>query len=68
MDYHAYRFVDGILPISDYLIEHIKKKHAHKPILKVPVLIDKARFRHKVVPGDTLIFKLTAIFSIFSKP
>lgn len=39
-DRYFINFVDGILPISEFLISHIKSINDKKPLLKIPPLID----------------------------
>jgi len=43
-DRYAFRFVDGVLPISEFLVDNIKKCFPDKPYLKVPVLVDRSRY------------------------
>jgi len=43
-DNFAVKFCDGVMPISEYLIEIIKKKSPQKKFLKVPVLVDMNRY------------------------
>ncbi len=38
------KIVDGILPISEFLVEHIKKQAPRTPYLKVPALCDFSRY------------------------
>ncbi len=35
---------DGLLPISEFLMEHVKKMAPQKPLLKVPIVCDFERF------------------------
>jgi len=37
---YAFRIVDGALPISEHLIQIIRKQNSNLPILKTPVLLD----------------------------
>lgn len=39
-DKYFMRFVDGVLPISEYLIKHMKKSGYNKPYIKIPPLVD----------------------------
>ena len=43
-DKYACRWVDGVLPISEYLIDHIKQVAPQTPYLKVPVVTDFDKF------------------------
>ncbi len=43
-DKYAIRVSDGILPISEFLIQKIKEKDKSKPFLKIPVLTDINRY------------------------
>jgi glycosyltransferase involved in cell wall biosynthesis len=43
-DKYFMRFVDGVLPISEYLIEHLKSRGYKKPYIKVPPLTDFNQF------------------------
>ena len=43
-DTYASRWVDGVLPISEYLIEHLKQAAPNTPYLKVPVVTDFDKF------------------------
>lgn len=43
-DRFAPRLVDGILPISEFLINHVKKQAPETPYLKVPALCDFSRY------------------------
>jgi len=40
------KFIDGILPISDFLIDYIKKKKPGISFLKIPVLVDCQTFHN----------------------
>ena len=40
----AFNLVDGVLPISDFLVDFVKKHTLEKPSLKIPVLCDFSRF------------------------
>lgn len=46
-DKYFMRFVDGILPISQYLIDHLKRRGYTKPYVKVPPLTDFKQFRQE---------------------
>jgi len=37
---YAYAFADGVIPISQYIIDSIKKHYPLKPIFKLPVICD----------------------------
>jgi len=39
-DKYVFNFVDAVAPISDFLVQTIRKNHSKIPILKVPVLCD----------------------------
>ena len=41
----AFLFVDAVLPISEFLIKHIKYISPTKPYLKVPIVVDLQRFK-----------------------
>ena len=45
--YEKYGFylLDGIMPISDYLIDVVKSRSPHLPMLKVPMITDFDRFK-----------------------
>jgi glycosyltransferase involved in cell wall biosynthesis len=43
-DKYFMRFVDGVLPISEYLITHLKTKKFSGPMVKVPPLADFKQF------------------------
>jgi glycosyltransferase involved in cell wall biosynthesis len=43
-DRHVYALVDGLLPISEFLIANIERYSSGKPWLKDPCLVDTARF------------------------
>ena len=42
----AARLVDGVLPISEFLIEQVKKQSKNTPYLKVPTLCDFSRYSY----------------------
>jgi glycosyltransferase involved in cell wall biosynthesis len=44
-DKYFMHFVDGVLPISEYLINHLKKRGYRKPYIKLPPLTDFNQFR-----------------------
>lgn len=44
-DKYFMRFVDAVLPISEYLIEHLKRRGYAKPFIKVPPLTDFRQFQ-----------------------
>jgi glycosyltransferase involved in cell wall biosynthesis len=44
-DKYFMRFVDGILPISEYLIQHLKRRGYRKPLIKIPPLTDFSQFQ-----------------------
>lgn len=44
IDNYSFAFVDGIFPISDFLVKHVRNKYPGKPVLKIPVLVDISRF------------------------
>lgn len=41
----AFNLVDGVLPISDFLLNFVKKHSLGKPSLKIPVLCDFRKFK-----------------------
>jgi glycosyltransferase involved in cell wall biosynthesis len=43
-DKYFMRLVDAVLPISDFLIQHLNKKKYTGPYLKVPPLVDFSKF------------------------
>jgi len=47
-DKYFINFVDGVFPISEFLIEHINKKNKNKPFLKIPPLTDFNLFDVKI--------------------
>ena len=51
-DNYFTHFVDAVLPISEYLIDHIKKSGSSKPYLKIPPLADFSKFK-KIDIGPT---------------
>jgi glycosyltransferase involved in cell wall biosynthesis len=44
LDHHAPKLADGVIPISSFLVDETKKIAPGKPWLKVPILVDRARF------------------------
>ncbi len=42
-DRFSANFVDGVLPISEFLVQHVQKQAPQKPILKIPVLCNFSR-------------------------
>lgn len=44
-DKYFMRLVDAVLPISEFLIQHLKSKNYTEPYLKVPPLVDSSKFR-----------------------
>ena len=53
-DRFAPALVDGILPISEFLIEHVKRQAPQTPYLKVPALCDFSRYEGlNHLPGET---------------
>lgn len=40
IDYHIQQYCDGIIGISNYLIQHIQTKAPNKPIIKLPAVCD----------------------------
>lgn len=44
-DKYFMRLVDAVLPISEFLIQHLKAKKFNGPLLKVPPLVDFSKFR-----------------------
>jgi glycosyltransferase involved in cell wall biosynthesis len=55
-DKYFMRFVDGVLPISEYLIEHLKRRGYRKPIVKVPPLTDFNQFKVERQTGEENYF------------
>jgi glycosyltransferase involved in cell wall biosynthesis len=55
-DKYFMKFVDGILPISEYLIEHLKRRGYSKPYLKVPPLCDFKLFVQEKQQGEENYF------------
>jgi glycosyltransferase involved in cell wall biosynthesis len=49
-------FVDAVLPISEYLIDHLKKSGFEKPYLKIPPLADFSKFRKQDIPAKDKYF------------
>ena len=47
----AFKMVDGALPISDFLVDIVKKRNSRLPILKTPVLTDVNRIK-KITVGN----------------
>jgi len=45
-DLYSPKLVDGILVISEFLINHLKKVAPEKPYLKIPNLVDYERFKN----------------------
>jgi glycosyltransferase involved in cell wall biosynthesis len=52
LDQSAPRLVDGVLPISSFLVEKTKEYAPGKPWLRVPILVDQSRFRGVVRSPD----------------
>jgi glycosyltransferase involved in cell wall biosynthesis len=44
MDNYFYKFCDGVICISDFLVEHLKTKNARKPYIKLPANCDYDSF------------------------
>ncbi len=44
LDHYALRLVDGVIPISSFLVDQTKQFAPGKPWLKVPILVDRRRF------------------------
>ena len=42
---YAFGLVDGVLPISDFLVEMLKEKNPDKPYFKIPVMCDFSEFQ-----------------------
>jgi glycosyltransferase involved in cell wall biosynthesis len=40
----TYKFSDGIIPISEYIVDHLHSKGYRKPIIKIPIICDVERF------------------------
>jgi glycosyltransferase involved in cell wall biosynthesis len=55
-DRSAYAFVDGVLPISEFLLSKAVDMAPHKPVLKVSVVADIDRFSHLKRNPDHLYF------------
>jgi glycosyltransferase involved in cell wall biosynthesis len=55
-DKYFMRFVDGVLPISEYLIDHLKRRGYTKPYIKVPPLTDFNEFRQERQNGEENYF------------
>ena len=53
-DRYAPKLCDGIMPISDYLANEIKRHAPNKPLLKIPIICDFNRFSHPIQRDDTL--------------
>lgn len=53
IDRYAPSLVDGILPISEFLIQHIKKQGSNTPYLKVPTLCDFSRYSYLEENSDS---------------
>ncbi len=51
-DKYFMKFVDGIMPISEFLINHIKNKGFRGSILKIPPLVDFNLFNKKVSSSE----------------
>jgi len=55
-DNYSSKFVDAILPISEFLITHTKSISPQKPIFKLPPLIDFSLFNTKIKKKESLYF------------
>jgi glycosyltransferase involved in cell wall biosynthesis len=44
-DNYSFRLVDGVFPISEFLIKRMQKRAPRKKFLKIPVLTDLERYR-----------------------
>jgi glycosyltransferase involved in cell wall biosynthesis len=55
-DNYFMHFVDAVLPISEYLIDHLKKSGFSKPYLKIPPLADFSKFRKHDIPANGKYF------------
>ncbi len=53
---YAFSLVDGILPISDFLIEIVNQKAPNLPQLKVPVLCDFDKFQQPASNNQDIYF------------
>lgn len=60
----AFKMVDGALPISDFLLDIVKKRNSRLPILKTPVLTDVNRIKNITVGNveDRFLFCGAAAF------
>lgn len=55
-DNYFMHFVDAVLPISEYLIDHLKKSGFGKPYLKIPPLADFSKFKKQEIPVNEKYF------------
>lgn len=63
-DAYAPKIVNGVFPISDFLIDRLKKTAPEKPFLKIPTLTDLDRFNHvqALQDGTYFLFCGSAIY------
>ena len=53
IDRYAPNLVDGILPISEFLIQHIEQQGSNTPYLKIPTLCDFSRYSYLDEEGSS---------------
>lgn len=46
IDNYSFSFTDGIIPISDFLVKHVRNKYPEKPVLKIPIVVDISRYNN----------------------
>ncbi len=51
-DKYFMRFVDGIMPISEFLIKHLKKRGFKDKFIKVPPIVDYSNFSKTVTSSE----------------
>ncbi len=56
IDRYALSLADGVLPISDFLADHVQRTVPGKPSFRIPVLVDMHRFEEKPAPHRNKYF------------
>ena len=56
LDHHAPKLADGVIPISGFLADQTRQIAPGKPLLKVPILVDRSRFDGLVRSPECIYF------------
>ncbi|MEJ8801481.1 glycosyltransferase [Pontibacter sp. H249] len=62
-DYFAFRCVDRVLCISNFLMDLVKSKAASKPVLKVPAIVDFTKFAYQAEKEAYFLFCGSAAYT-----